>query len=105
MGSKGYVISAFCQMFPPLFAMIFRIYVDIVYFNLRFLYSLPSFDILHHRRIQIQSCICFESAASFRCLKNALPYSYDVIIMAHAGATLATRAVIPVNKAPVPFSF
>ena len=42
-----------------------------------------------------QVCSCFVTTPSFRCLKNAFPYSYDVIIMAHAGATLATRAVIP----------
>lgn len=35
--------------------------------------------------------------------KNALPYSNEVIIIAHAGATLTTRGVTPANTPFMPF--
>ena len=52
---------------------------------------------LSSRSVQFLSS-CTAKLVSFRCLKNAFPYSYEVIIIAQAGATFATLAVIPIKQ-------
>lgn len=49
--------------------------------------------------------LCPQTSTSSRSLtlsKNTLPISYALIIIAHAGATLATRAPRPLNNPRVP---